>query len=84
MKTLAPEFSALMIILRSTGPVISDAAVEQVFRNRRDRPFSFADSGSLGQEIGQLAGIDFLLANAAAGEQFLAALLEVFDQVIEK
>ena len=38
MKTLAPEFSALMIILRSVGPGDLHAAVQQVGGNRRDLP----------------------------------------------
>ena len=33
MNTLAPEFRALMIILRSTGPVIRPRWLEQVVRN---------------------------------------------------
>ena len=38
MKTRAPELSALIIILRSTGPVISTAPVLQVRRRLRDPP----------------------------------------------
>jgi hypothetical protein len=55
MNTRAPELSALMIILRSTGPVISTRRVLQVVRRRRHRPVAVADSARLGEEVGARA-----------------------------
>ncbi len=54
-----------------------DAAVEQVLRDRRDLPVALADRLRFGQEVGQLAGIEFLLAFGAGGEEFAAALAEL-------
>ena len=68
MKTLAPELSALMIILRSTGPRDLHAAVEQ------DPPGSGAYVQSplrtgrgLGEEV-RLAGIEAFLALLRGGQ----------------
>ncbi len=76
MKTFAPELSALIIILRSTGPVIS---------TRRSR--ISAGSGAtvqaasriglrLCEEVGLFAGIEPLLPLVAGVEQRLAARIE--------
>ena len=69
MKTLAPELSALMIILRSTGPVIST-------RRSRMSPGSGATVHSASRmcrvslkEVGLLAGIEPLLALVTRGQQ---------------
>ena len=69
MNTLAPELSALTIILRSTGPGDLDAAVGDVGGIRRARPVRLADRARLGQEIGQLAGVELRLPLRAAREQ---------------
>ena len=86
MKTFAPELSALMIILRSTGPVISTrrssrsagigATVQSPSRIAR----------GLGQEVGQLAGVEARLALGAARQRGAARLgpeapLEVDDEL---
>ena len=43
MKTVAPEFSALTIILRSTGPVISTRRSSRSLGDRRDLPVAVAN-----------------------------------------
>ena len=53
-----------------------DATILQVPGLRADRPFGFPDGFRFRQEIGQLAGIKFLLAQSAPCQQFLAARLE--------
>ena len=58
-----------------------DAPVEHVLRLRRNLPVRVADLLRLGQEIRQLAGVEFLLARRAAREQFLAARLELAVQL---
>ena len=62
MKTLAPQLSALMIILRSTGPVISTRRSCRSAGDRRDGPLLGADLGRLGQKIGKAPGIDLAAA----------------------
>ena len=52
-----------------------DAAVEQIVRNGRNRPFGVADVGGFGKEVGQLAGVDLLLAGAAAAQKLLRGAL---------
>ena len=47
-----------------------DAAVLQVGRDWRDPPVATADVGRLGQEVGQLAGIEPLLTLLAGPQQF--------------
>ena len=78
MKTFAPELSALIIILRSAGPVISTRRSCRSARRRRDAPVAVADVRGLGQEVGQLAGVEAVLPGAGrVGEQLLAAVAEV-------
>jgi len=84
MKTFAPELSALIIILRSGGAGDLDPAVGQVGPDRRDRPVRVPDLLRLGQEIGQAAGIELLLALAAARQQPLALRLEAARQRAKK
>ena len=48
-----------------------DAAVQEVGRDRRDLPVALAECSRLGQEIGQLAGVEALLALLAPLEQAL-------------
>ena len=81
MKTFAPELSALMIILRSTGPVIS---------TRRSRISAgrgatvHADSRMervSSRKFGLLAGVESLLPLLACVEQLLAAGVEGALQV---
>ena len=77
MKTFAPELSALMIILRSTGPVISTRRSCDVGRDRRAGPVAFADRARLGQEVGQLAGVELAPgALRALRQQLLAPAAE--------
>ena len=58
-----------------------DAAIEQISRNRHDRPVAFANGCGLGQKIGQRTGINVGLPLDAAGQQFLPALLEFLVQL---
>ena len=76
MKQRAPELSALIIILRSTGPVISHAAVTGGRRDRRDLPVAVSDLPGLGEEVGQLARVDALLPLGARREKPLALRVE--------
>ena len=80
MKTFAPELSALMIILRSTGPVISTRRSQQVARDRRDRPVALADLARLRQEVRQLAGVEPRLARFPRRQQLLAPRIELLVQ----
>src|SRR3990167_9749865 len=54
-----------------------DAAVEQVFRLRRDPPLGLAHLLRLWKEIGKLPGVELLLARGPAREQLLAARTEL-------
>ncbi len=53
-----------------------DAAVDDVGRHRRARPVAFADRVRLGEEVGQLAGIELGLPLRAAREQLHAPVAE--------
>ena len=81
MKTLAPELSALMIILRSTGPVISTRRSRRSWGSGATVQSLSRISGGLGQEVGLLAGIEPLLALDPQRQQFLAAAVELALQV---
>ena len=80
MKTFAPELSALMIILRSTGPVISTRRSLQVGGNRRDLPIAFADGRGFRKKSRHAAVHDLLLPRYAATQQLLARVLETARQ----
>ncbi len=73
--TFAPEFSALIVIFRSVGPVISTR------RSRRSAGASAtfqspgAHVGGLGQEVQRAGARDLLAALAAALEQLHARVL---------
>ena len=73
MKTVAPELSALMTILRSVGPVISTRRSRMSLGWSAHLPVGVADCWRLRQEVGQLAGVELLLALRALREQLLAA-----------
>ena len=77
MKTFAPELSALMIILRSTGPVISTRRSSRSAGSGATVHVGFADGGGFGEEVGALAGVEAKLAGFARGEEFLAARVEL-------
>ncbi len=81
MNTLAPQFRALMIILRSTGAGDLDAAVQQVCGDRRDAPVGGADVRGLGQEVGQVAGVEAGLTRLAGFQQLAATGVEAAMQV---
>src|SRR5919204_2236004 len=57
-----------------------DAAVEQIFWLCRDAPLALTDGGSLPQEVGALARIEFFLPRCAPREQFLPPRLELAMQ----
>jgi hypothetical protein len=84
MNTLAPEFSALMIILRVDRSGDLDTTVPDRFRNLGDAPLAFADVPGLGQKVGQLAGIEARLAFAAGREQAAAARFKTAMQFREQ
>ena len=85
MNTFAPELSALMTILRSTGPVISvrrsckSAGIEATRHDLSSRMDLVAR-----EKIRHRAAINFLLPLDAFGEKFLARRLkfagEFFDE----
>ena len=79
MKTFAPELSALIIILRSTGPGDLDAAVLQIRRRRTHAPVGFPHLFRLLEEVRPLARVEASLPLGAGGEQLepLAAELAV-------
>ena len=77
MKTLAPELSALITILRSVGPVISTQRFWKSGRAGGTRPVAVADRPGLGQEIGEAAGVQLGLALGPAAEQRLPGGAEV-------
>ena len=76
MKTLAPEFSALMIILRSTGPVISTRRSSRSFGMGATFHSLLADSSRLRKKVGKLAPVDILLHGSPPRQQFLPPRLE--------
>ena len=85
MNTCAPELSALMIILRSTGPVIStrrssrSRGIGATFQSRR------AHAGRLGQEVEPLgAGVEPGLADGPGRQQFLERGPEPPGQVLDE
>ena len=84
MKTRAPELSALIIIFRSTGPVISQRRSVQVGRRRRDAPVGLPDLPRLRQEARVLAGVEVELALVALLEQLepprVERALETLDE----
>ena len=61
MKTSAPELRALIIILRSTGPVISTRPLLQVRGRVGDLPGARPDRLGLGQEVRERAGVELRL-----------------------
>ena len=65
-----------MIILASTGPVISTRRHSRALRQRGDLPVAFADVLGFRQEVGHFAGVDARLARDAGLQQFLAAAFE--------
>ena len=69
MKTLEPELSALIIIFRSTGPVISTRRSLQVRGRRRDQPVALADLPGLGQEVRTRAAVELALPHRPALQQ---------------
>jgi len=69
--TLAPEFKALMIILRSTGPVISTRRSSRSFGIGATFQSLCANFGRLRQKVGKLAAIDFLLHGLPSRQEFL-------------
>ena len=78
MKTRAPELSALIIILRSTGPVISHAPVLRGARaTGATLPVALAHAPRLREEVGQLAGRDPLLARRPRRQQLGAPRAEL-------
>ena len=76
MNTLAPEFSALMIIFRSTGPVISTRRSARSGGIGATSPIRLANEIGFRQEIRLDAFVKLTLPLAAAVQQVDAALVE--------
>ncbi len=66
-----------MIILRSTGPVISTRRSRRSAGRGATVHRSFADLACRGEEVGLLAGVERGLAGDAGGEELLAAAIEL-------
>ena len=62
MKTSAPQLNALIIILRSTGPVISTQTLLQVWWRWGNLPLGAPDVGRLGEKVWDATGIELRLA----------------------
>ena len=77
MNMLAPELSALITILRSTGPVISTRRSVRSAGIGATVHSAGAHALRFGQEIRQLAGIDRRLALDSAFEQFPPARAKI-------
>ena len=84
MNTFAPELSALMIILRSAGPVISTRRSSRSAGIGATVQSPSRMSRRLGQEVGQLARIEALLPLAAQRQQAPARAVEAAVQLGEE
>ena len=84
MKTFAPELSALTIILRSTGPVISTRRSSRSAGIRRDLPIGFPNGAGFGQKIRRLARVEQLLPLGAARERRQPPGVEAAMQLSEE
>jgi len=85
MNTFAPELNEGVdhhLPVHGTGDL--DAPLEQVGTDRGDGPVALANVARLGEEIGELAGVDLQLALVAPLEQLLARVLEAPRQHGEK
>src|SRR5579885_2035934 len=60
------------------------APILQVWRNRRNRPLAIANMLGFGQEIRQIAGIEFGLPPCSSLQQFLASVAESAHQGSDK
>ena len=80
MKTRAPELSALIIILRSTGPVISQRRSRRSAGASADPPVGVAEIARLGQEARQLARVELELPLVPPLEQLAPARIQLAVQ----
>jgi len=83
MNTLAPELSALMIILRSTGPVISTRR-SRMSLGRRHRPLGFAHLPGFLKKVRLLASVKLFLPFVPRLEQRFAPRVEGALQIDDK
>ena len=81
MKTFAPELSALITILRSTGPVISTRRSAISSGNGAIRQSPARTSAGLGEEVGQLARGEPCQPLRAAREELAAPVAELALEV---
>ena len=81
MNTLAPELSALITILRSTGPVISTRRSAISSGDGATCQSPLADVARLGQEVGQLARREARCALDPAREHLAPPLAELALEV---
>ena len=84
MKTLAPELSALMTILRSGGPVISTRRSRRSCGIARDAPVRGAQRAGFLREVRQLAGVELALFGRAPREQSGALRGETVRKVVHE
>ena len=77
MNTRAPEFSALIIILRSTGPVISQRRSRRSAGAFGHPPLGVADVGRPGQEGRQRARVELELSLVPQFEQLAAPRIQL-------
>ena len=84
MKTLAPEFNALITILRSVGPVISTRRSSSSSGIGGYAPISIADVRGFGVEPGKAAAVVVVLALAAFLPAGLRACSQIACQVREE
>src|SRR5262249_33169728 len=76
MKTLAPELRPLMIIFRSTGPVISTRRSRRSSGIGATVHFPSRTAAGFGRKPAQAAVLDLPLALLPSREEFLASPLE--------
>ena len=84
MKTRAPELSALIIILRSTGPVISQRRSSQIGRRWGDPPVAGADRPRPRVEARILTGVEPRLPVAAALQQLEPSRVQRAVQTVDE
>ena len=84
MKTRAPELSALIIIFRSTGPVISQRRSTRSGGAGATRQSLVADLARLGEEAGVLAGVEAQLPLLPRLEQLEPPRIELAVEPLDE
>ncbi len=84
MNTCAPELSALMIILRSTGPVISTRRSCRSAGGGETLHVFRAHALRLGEKVGPPAAVEALLRGAPSRETLGDLIAEPSRQIVDK